>query len=217
MGKSLDLIEFVCTHNNGRSPLAEGFGRKYLESKGIKEYGVISSGTHVTEVDEMLERKRVFSNDISKLILQKGIEKGFFEDNSVIESILHYENFNDADAQNYAFQAANRFVSEEHGYKEQAFKKLGLGSPKVGRDQTMVIPESRLVLGMGMQNVKKINEIYTGESNLPIIETLTGYASGNPGQEFKSEFGGSLKDYLVMGEVIRDHVHGAIDRFLANQ
>ena len=214
MEKRLELIEFTCSHNNGRSPLAEAFGRQYLEDIGASGYRAISSGTHVDEINAMLEGKEPFIDDISKLILEKALERDFFSSKSTIEKILCNGNFSDANVQNYVLQASNKFVSEEQQYKEQAFEKLGLGDPKIGRNQTIVMPESKIILGMGKENVERINEIYKGESSLPIIETLAGYDSGNSGQEFKSGFGGGLKDYLAMGEVIRSHVHGAIDRFL---
>lgn len=209
-----NLIELACTYNNGRSPLAEAFTQKYLEKIGIQEYKAISSGTHVASTNEMLAGNVQVPGEIVKMILEKGIERDSVHDKTAIENILKNENFYNDVSQSYALQIANKFNAEEVAYKEQAFKQFGLGSPKMKNEQTIIRPKSKIVLGMGKDNVKKINEIYDGESDIPIIETLAGYASGNPSQEFKSCFGGNLKDYLVMGEVIRGHVHDAIDRFL---
>ncbi len=43
-------IEFVCTANKGRSPVAELIGNNYLQKKGLQDYLAISSGSHVDSI-----------------------------------------------------------------------------------------------------------------------------------------------------------------------
>lgn len=214
MGNS---IELACTHNNGRSPLAEAFMRKYFEAKGVQEYGVISSGTRTAFLDGMLAGDIQAPAEMAKMILEMGVKRDFVHNKIAIENILKDENFYDDASQSYVLQIANQFVVEETAYKEQAFKQFNLGNPKMKREQTIIRPESKIVLGMGKENAEKIREIYKEYPNAPTIETLAGYATGNPDQEFESGFGGSLEAYLTMAETIRDHVHDAADRFLADR
>jgi hypothetical protein len=216
MSKKLPIIEFACSHNNGRSPLAGGFGNEYLNELSENGYEVVSSGTHIAEIEGMLRGEIPVPNAIAAEVLEKALERGIFDERKVIEGILADEAFQETEAQDHVLRAAKKFVREEGEFKEEAFKRFNLGNPKSTRDQTIANPNTRILLGMGGMNVEKMPEIYKGRK-LPIVGTLLGYASGNPGQEFKAAFGGTLNDYLAMGEVIRDGVRRSVDRFLESQ
>lgn len=215
--KSNSLIEFVCTANHGRSPLAEAFARQYLAQREILEYQAISSGSHVDEFGKVLSGEIPVKDEYVQWSLEKGLERGLFRINHVVaKELLDSGNFGSEKIQSYARFVFEKFTQEEHDYRDVAFQKFGLGIPKQTSDQLVFRPDTKIVLGMGKENVDVIKEIYDGKSNSPIIETLAGYALGKPGEEFTSGYGGSCNDYLSMAEVIRDHVKSSVDKILDN-
>jgi|TARA_Y100000034_G_scaffold8427_1_gene9170 hypothetical protein len=208
-------IEFACTHNNGRSPLAEAFAIEYIRDKGIEGYGISSSGTRADEINGFLAGTYELPDKDLRVIAQLGLERSFVSDLKNIEKLLQNDNLSPEDIEGltqYARQTARTLVSEESQYRDIAFGKFGLALPKAINRQTIVRPDRGLLLGMGQSNVREAESIYSGSGNQPVIETLAGYAERNSGLEFKSGFGGDLKDYLAMAEEIRDYTQKSLDR-----
>lgn len=184
-------IEFACSHNHGRSPLAEAFAMKYIGlNRRITGYNFISSGTHVDEINEQLAGRKPFTDSERDWINTKNAER--FGDN--IDPV----------------RAMNRFVNEEHNYRESFFEQFFLGVPKQTHDQMIVRSDVDLVLVMGRKNLDKAREIYGNKAR---IETLAGFAMGEPGLEFQSAFGNTISDYYSMAGLIACYVKQAIERF----
>lgn len=216
-----NTIEYVCTHNHGRSPLAQAFSQSYLGALGFDSYQVISSGSKVDETNSMLDGSLENSPNFVKFLLNKGLERGLYD--------IHNEKFvrtfadietDDANLklcqQNYSRKLHQRFVAEEHEYRAMAFKRFHLGIPKEQHDQTIGREDTFLVLGMGVENVSGAREIYVrdGILDLPEFETLAGHSLEMPGEKFKSGFGGTYNDYLNMAEEIRELVFRGINQIV---
>ena len=185
-------IEFACSHNHGRSPLAEAFANQYLSVLNLGDYEFISSGTHVHEINEQLAGRKPFTDSEREWIITKYAER--FGDKTHPDPVT----------------IMNQFVREEHQYRDVAFKRFGLGLPKQRHDQMIARPDAGLVLVMGKKNLVKAKEIYAGRK--VEIETLAGYATGNPGEEFFTAFGGTEKDYTDMAGAIGYYVSQALKR-----
>ena len=200
-------IEFACSHNHGRSPLAEAFAKEYFASIDMPGYEVVSSGTRVEEINSMLEGTVPISEKDSRFILKKALARNVVSDPAEVKRLLALDSLNPAEMtalQGHGRYVLNRFVQEEHTYRTEAFKLFGLGDPKPTHDQTVFHPYSKLWLGMGSENVDFANDrLYTPQSR-PVIDTLAGYALRTPGTAFNSAFGGTLADYLNMAEVIKN-------------
>jgi hypothetical protein len=208
------LIEMVCSHNHGRSPLAEAFANADL--CGIDGYFAISSGSRVDEINGMLDGTISIPDSEAKSLISMGLRRGLYgKRNNFVEALARLtktSHVGDVLIQEYARLALTTFVNEEHDYRERAFKAWGLIGPKTTHDQIVPRTDTVLVLGMQDSNIKAIKAIYDGFSNQPVIDTLAGYATGKPGAEFKSGFGGSYKDYLDMSVVIKEYVRQSVDR-----
>ena len=212
-----NVIEFACSHNHGRSPLAEAFARTMLNARGITEYGITSSGTRANKIDAMLIGGAPFPDADLKFTLEQALKRGIVpSDSLILRSIASMETVDEQDMQQlqaHARRALRLFVDEEHAYRDEAFRQFSLGIPKSTHNQTVLRPDVLLWLGMGKSNTMFVNRIYGGVK-IPVIDTLAGYATRSPGAEFKSGFGGSLQDYLEMAEVIRGYTHQAITRLV---
>lgn len=207
----MKTIELACSHNQGRSPLAEAFGKKHYASRGITGYAITSSGTHVNEINGKLDGTRPIDPMEAQWVLQKGLDRGLVsaEYRSLAEGELAGDRLRLA--QGVARQLYQRFVAEEHEYRADAFKRFNLGQPKEVHDQTIVRPEVTLFLGMGKSNVERARRIYAHSDVEPHFATLAGFADNTPGKEFESAFGGGLRGYLAMAEAIRAHTQKALD------
>ena len=212
-------IEFACSHNHGRSPLAGAFAEKVLADREVEGYSVVSSGTRVNEINSMLEGWTEIPHDEIGFTLEIALRRGLLspsESASVIQALSKPERTTRdyLVIQRAGVKTLRTVVGEEHAYREEAFRQFGLGSPKQTHDQTIAVPDRTLWLGMGKSNTKFATQIYAGRKD-PTIDTLAGYATRTPGAEFKSGFGGTLQDYLTMAEVIRHLTTQAMDRALS--
>ncbi|MBR9705224.1 hypothetical protein GOV12_07465 [Candidatus Pacearchaeota archaeon] len=216
-----NTIEYVCSHNHGRSPLAQAFSLSYLSALGNTFFNVISSGSKVDKTNSMLDGSLEIPPDFVKWLLNKGLERGLFDKHNekFVRTFADIETDNVnllRCQQNYSRNLHRRFVAEEHEYRAMAFKRFRLGTPKEKHDQTVGRNDTFLVLGMGVENVDKSREIYINDGiiELPEFETLAGHSLEEPGRKFKSGFGGDYNDYLNMAEEIRELVFRGINRLI---
>src|SRR3989344_2282834 len=70
------VIELACSHNHGRSPLAEAFWNRELKRIGARHYRAFSSGTRVKEIDAILEGKVLPGFDEALSAVKIGLERG---------------------------------------------------------------------------------------------------------------------------------------------
>lgn len=208
-------IEFACTHNNGRSPLAEAFAVKYIEDENIMGYKIFSSGTSADNINKFLAGTSSLPNEELRIIVRIGIEKNLISDFKGAEMLLEGVILSPENLEKltqYSCQTAKILVDEESHYRDIAFDKFGLSIPKVFNRQTIVNSDINLLLCMGRNNIREAKNIYLSSTHKPIIGTLAGYAQRIPGLQFKGVFGGNLSDYLIMAETIRDYTHKSLDR-----
>jgi len=212
-------IEFVCSHNHGRSPLAEALAKKYANSRGIDSYTFVSSGSDIQAINGMLDGSVKIPIVEVRWLVNKGLERELYNSGNsrVLREIVERDEQYETDIENLqeaGCKALNIFFNEEHENRAGAFRELDLGTPKIRQDNIVVRPDARMVLGMGRDNVEVIRMNYSDFVHPPIIETLAGYAENQEGLQFKNSYGGSFEDYLEMATTIGGYVQKSIDRII---
>jgi len=174
-------IEFVCSGNQGRSPLAEAFAKKYLDKKKLlEEVSVSSSGTLVDFL------KTVDEEQLAQLIeplIPKALRINLITDNEA-EDIRERRNLKNIETQilqrvNENEIAQKRIISED-------FFLPGYFDLTREPQQTIVRAEARLILPVDTENCKRVARIYDksgispgikplGEIEDPILATLEEY------------------------------------------
>lgn len=189
------LIEFACTGNNGRSPLAEtiGFDQAHTEYKDLfrptQKIDVVSSGTKAEEIfnnTHPLEGKLWL---MEKTLNYKGGELLFSEERKAIEEILGMEEaeiteqYNENIEFRIKFQQCSNIILKEASKEEQRHRnnylsKRGLEATGQYNKQTIANKNTAIVLGVKDENTEVVKEIYSKAGIEPFagIHTLTDYA-----------------------------------------
>jgi len=150
-------IEFVCTGNNGRSPIGEQVAKRVAGILGLQDrINISSSGTLVDQPTDTSKLK-----DSWRPFIQKAVDRGILE-NSVLELF-------ETDP-----LAAGNLLKEHEQDMRNAYLTQSLGSADVGYSsrQTVVRPEADLILPMDGGNLERIAKIYADVDHKPRIETL---------------------------------------------
>ena len=168
-------IEFVCTANHGRSPVAALIASNYLKEIGADEYRAISSGSHVDVINS-----GDVSLDAMLHVINKAQERGIYKSHDELEllSAAMADAREDGGAlgtlKNFYQLAADIFFREEHQYRDQVLSSLGIeGELKQTQDQTIARPDTLAVFPMSEFNHQVAERIYCASDCRPqVIETL---------------------------------------------
>ena len=154
-------IEFVCAGNNGRSPVAEAAAKALVRSIGLKHMTISSSGTMV-DISGVTDFKRLMT-----LYVESAIKRGVVPQDrmqKLIEDPMAV--FNELSAIEEGWR--NRYIAEAitPGY-----------GPHVRR-QTVIRPETQLILAVHESVLGRVEEIYAspGTGRKPRMEVLPDYA-----------------------------------------
>ncbi len=211
----MELIEMACTGNRGRSPVAELIGNNHLASIGAAaDYNCISSGTAVDDIAKGTLSTQFMLNIIT---IAKG--RDMYSASELAQLGVAARNSDEHTIKALYDKALNVFASEEEQFRSEVVVELGIeGTLKTGHDQTIMRPDTVLILPMAKSNLAQVKAIYdlgtVARTNQPIIEMLSAYATRSPGREVPNAFG---KDKAAYTEGILTLVHdvpGAIDRYL---
>ncbi len=203
----MKYFEFVCSRNEGRSPVAEFIAQTYLEKLGIAhEYAARSSGSHrinanPNEVQSTADANVPFESLVA--LIKLGTEQKIFssKDEEKIAVLVDEQN---SEELKYYFGLANRiFKDHERHFRADAVHRLVeehelKGYLKAHSDQTVPYEDTIAIFPMAAANTEKVREIYEGTGLNPIIETLSTYANGE-----------ELPNAFARGE---DFYHNVIDQ-----
>lgn len=221
------IIEFVCTANHGRSPVAALIAQNYIEDHNLADYEVISSGSRANEWHDIKAGKLPIPVRDAKSFVGLGRKAGFFSELSgqSIDDVLAREDLTPSDLdflRDMASRAFQSFEKDEGEFRDRAVRELGLrGTLKQTQDQLVAGDNRVLILGMGQNHVARIMELYqqsrvAGRNYRSAeIDTLAGYSDGNSGAEFHSAYGESFENYMTMIGEIRRYVRGSMDRLVS--
>lgn len=219
MTETSPIIDFVCTGNHGRSPVAERIAKNYLNKIGADgAYGAISSGT---SVDELLAGSEPIKTKIGVIELGKQNDVYKRTDIALIDIAIKNANegrINEMDKQviDAFYETAKRFLNkEELEHRAEAMKHFGIeGALKGIQEQTIARPDALAVLSMAPSNNQKVIQIYAGSGYNPTIGILSAFATGNPNAQLPNTYGKGKEAYFKGIEVLMDHVPKAIDNLI---
>lgn len=178
-------IEFVCTGNNARSPIAEAVAFNMLIDMNLQtEVRVTSSGTFVDFIKkagdgEIIDRiKPYLELAVSSGILNPSDRETFQRSpRSVLDKLVAYEE-----------DMRKRFLSEERGITDYAHE----------RKQIVIRPEAELILPVSADNLERVGSIYSAVRKKPKIQLLYDYSGTDIAEE-----GNWIKSYDVFLEGAR--------------
>ncbi|TKJ17799.1 hypothetical protein CEE44_04705 [Candidatus Woesearchaeota archaeon B3_Woes] len=187
-------IEFVCTANHGRSPVAALIASNYLKQIGADEYNAISSGSHV----DAINRGEV-STDFMLHVIGIAQDRGMYsyDENELLSDVIADVDKGALDTlKGFYERASGIFVREEHQYRSEILPLLGIkGEIKQTQDQTIARPDTLGVYPMADSNHQAVDRIY-GESEYrpKVIEPL---GISNAFGLSKEAYQGSIEEIVV--------------------
>ena len=219
-------IEYVCTANNGRSPLAETMARAHLKLNYrdfLEGITISSSGT-----DADISKKPIDSFKIASYLIGRGhnynlvspdlysseerglVEKEIlkkddserYEEDEIFRGIVN----------NLATRTLNHFQREEVELRDEFLRDFGLIYEGRSNKQTKVSSDISLILPMAQSNAEKIREIYRVSSNQPRLEVISDYSGTDP---ILNSFGSPHKEeHIEAFKLVKKASEMSIDRFV---
>ncbi len=205
----MQKIEFVCSGNMGRSPLAELIARNHiarLDESGRLE--ATSSGTLVTTLNAWRDGSVPFNPVRAKWLLEQALKAGVYsgDERTLVRSFVRAEavDITDPAVSAMTLKAQLSFDAEEMENRALVAVKLGLkGGFKAAPEQTVARRDAVVVLGMSSSNTASIREIYAPSKATPVIETLTDYTARAELAQVPDALGLGRDVYMEMAEVLR--------------
>jgi len=213
-------IMYVCTGNLYRSPVAEGFGRKFLEGNGLN-IRACSSGTRARDCDpeNLYKMDLPTVKEVVKLGLARDdVFKGALYD--LAKKVVEGTGFKDQEELARAAIQLNtvafpKFLDEEACFKRRVFRRFDLGDLKGRSDQTVARPDIAAVFGMGNSHVNAARKIWE-QTQVPLPRIMSPLGLYATGQELSilDPLGGSEKTYMDCAEQIGDLVKTSTGKVL---
>lgn len=161
-------IEFVCSGNRGRTPLAVAFAKKVLFNRGIlEEISLISSGARVSFFDNGSDK------DLAGSMLKyvpKALKQGVITESQARD----LKNGNKVkEIRKIILDEINRREIEQ---KEFLRKKgvFDLFEEREGPKQTVFRKEAELICVFGEDNFNFVKDLYANKKTFPKIELIQG-------------------------------------------
>lgn len=193
-------IEFVCSGNKGRSPLAEAFAKRYMDRKGLTDkFELSSSGTLVNflknpdmeTLGQMLEH---FS--------YKAHQQGIITEEEIKEI---RERSNLMGILDKIFVEIRRRESEQRRIVLREKDLVAYLDPNRKPQQTIVRANSELILPMDEENYKRVQGIYVHANTPPRIELI-----GKIDDPILS----TLEEYRAIVNQVEEATERAMNKFL---
>lgn len=192
------IIEYVCTGNNGRSPMAEAIALDYVHRKGLEDrIEICSSGSGLSELTKPTgEKWKKMYLGVVDLALKNGIyQESWRQDEAkqVLELGMDVEDAVLDASVNYA-------VNIEAHFRNVALFEVGLVAAEKYHKPTKPLHDG-LILPMAESNAKQVCTIYEKSSFSPRVEPLNAYAGlegdvTNPFCKLLPAYQATLEDLL---------------------
>ena len=217
MSMRLKTVEFVCSGNQGRSPLAQLMAENHIQDKGIHGLSAASSGTLVEILLGNKHGTTPFEAGRAKWFIELGLKAGVYsgDDKKTAERVVAAEQVDARSPVVIGLTRKAQFVldAEEEEHRGLAVVKFNLrGSIKTVREQTTVRRGAIAVLGMSEANADAIRDIYSEQNKRPVITTVTGFTTGQGAEPIPDAIGKGGKAYFEMAEVLRDQTRKAVEK-----
>jgi len=192
-------IEFVCTGNGERSPLAEAFARKYLDGQKLNYVQVSSSGTLVDFSKNPDEGKLA---TLMQQVLPLALERGFVTQEQADSVRQGRDLFRIKDM---IFQKVKEREMEQ---KPIILSEKGLVAyfdTNRNAQQTVVRREAQFIFPIGMDNYDRTINIYSEADVRPIIEILG---------EIRDPIFATIDEYRMISDKIEEATNMVMGRVL---
>lgn len=160
-------IEFVCSGNKGRSPLAEAEARKYLGQEGLSDSVTLSSSGALVDFFRNIDDEKLVQ--ILRSNTKKLLERGII-DRQEADEIMYGKRAIDASR-----TVTHRLMENDERNRRIIVEERDLGAYlDFSRDpkQTVIMPKSELIFPMDGGNYRRIVDIYSSSDTNPRIELL---------------------------------------------
>ena len=183
-------IEFVCTANKGKSPIALSISRDYFKSRS--DYRLFSSGTRVNRIAKsngipLSDHLRSFCNHAYEKFIISQEELDLLDTNprALLKKLLENERTN-----------RNRYLGE---------KGLKFDEQPI---QTKVLDGSRIIACIGKSNLQQVCQIYDGSGIIPRAVDIIGDERSDLGNQWVLTY----DEFREIGETVRILAMGFLDR-----
>ncbi len=175
MTNQLLTLEYVCTGNNGRSPMAEAIAQDYVQRQGLADKIKVSSSGSGLHRGTMKFGDALVAQKLG--LVRMALENGVFQESwkqreaRLVSEDVRDEQFLD-DLFNYAIRV-------EGILRDQALFEVGLVATGKYHQTTQAMildADRRIVLPMAGSNVDQVKKIYTGFNQPRVLTTLNEYA-----------------------------------------
>lgn len=203
--ETLKTIEFVCTANLGRSPIAEAIGQDFLERTGLDcSYQARSSGVMV---DPVKNKPYIPSLERMREIVQRRIAL----DPDFLTAAADLRELPEENLRTLYLQSVDYFIEKEKEYRADFSRKHGLYIRKATRDQTIPSEDTFAVLTMDNRQKDLAERIYSGSGiKMPLIARI-----GD--EDIPDTFGRSGEFYQNVAGIVMDKVPQSIERILGRR
>jgi len=193
-------IEFVCSGNRGRSPLAGAFGKRYLEQRGlVREAELSSSGTLV----DFLKNP---DQEILRQMLEKFSYKAFQQEIICEEDIEKIKRGQDIGRiLEKILVAVRKREPEQREIILEETNLAGYFNPDRKPRQTRIRTDAELIFPLDEENYQRVLKIYSPVKAKPRIE-LVG--------EIEDPIISTPDEYRAMIKRVRETTERAMDKFL---
>ncbi|MCK4590011.1 MAG: hypothetical protein KAT77_06205 [Nanoarchaeota archaeon] len=210
-------IEFICTGNGGRSPMAHTIGVDHVQEQGLgKRVQIYSSGTGAEATE-----KDLFSFPTNFLLapietaLQNGVYQGkavqiaqeVLADQKATTQAIESGDMNMMGKVKYCIQYLS---ADEVAKRNVALLEIGLVPVGHFHQQTTVREGVDLILPMKQSNADQVKEIYGGSGRSPIVVPICEYV-GLEGA-ISDPFGGPMEIWRETRDKIAEVVVKSIDK-----
>lgn len=204
------IIEFVCTGNNARSPMAEVIGNNYATDIGLENLlSFISSGTRVDT-----EYESFFSYERATLILNKASSHGLLKEIHVDKDRYENDNNYNSAIKNDIIMALRIMRPIEVALRDAALYNINMKYDGA-QTQTIARDDVSIILGMEKEHVRQVEKIYSAKgmatNNMPQITTIADY-TGIDGEISDCIGNTNPTAYFKMRDSLQEIIPKVIDR-----
>lgn len=164
-------IEYVCTGNNGRSPMAEAIAKDYSIRKSLEgRIRISSSGTNHNPffVGQRDNPEKLLA------IVEFGLKNGIYRGR--VKSLAERVADRSKTDKTVVDECVGYLIKAEGIYRDMALLELGLIAEGEHHQPTMP-QDVQLILAMAKSNVHQVQQIYARSGFNPIITTVNEYAN----------------------------------------
>jgi len=210
-------VEYVCTANGGRSPMAEEEAEAYVAALGLEgRINVESSGS-----DAKTWAHDFMSANPDDLVgaIEAGLKEGTYQGKAkaIAEQIVKNKDvykamlvLGDIRTRTEIESSVRYLIAGEEAYRNLALLEDGISPKGNYHKQTVARPGVDVILTMKQKNADQVSKIYEGSGYDPVISPLCQYA-GLSG-DIPDPFGKGMDGFRESRDAIKKAVHGSIDR-----